>query len=161
MSSSLVCELGCYENSFLWIWGRQACSLSMHLICRGALGHFTALELDAHHCAPAESLTCQCGQELAGNSCVCCDSFSTAKLQPIGVHPRSSSSFLGQDLIICICMYYSQPVLHGEVSMAKQPSAYGGINTDPTAAQLNQSVSSYALSPAPGVANWQPGIASD
>lgn len=45
--------------------------------------------------------------------------------------------------------------------MAKQPSTDGGINTDPTAAQLNQSVSSHALSPAPGVANRQPGIAND
>lgn len=45
--------------------------------------------------------------------------------------------------------------------MAKQPSAYGEINTGPTAAQLNQSVSSLAFSLAPGAANWQPGITSD
>lgn len=45
--------------------------------------------------------------------------------------------------------------------MAKQFSTYGEINMDPTAAQLNQSVSSHALSPAPGAPNWQPGIDSD
>lgn len=37
--------------------------------------------------------------------------------------------------------------------MAKQPSAYGGIRTSPTAAWFNQSVSSHALSLAPVAAS--------
>lgn len=104
-----MCHPLCFLNSAFcenrFLWGCQACSLSVHLICRGALGHFTALELGAQQHVPAESFAHQHSQELAGNTWVCCDSSSTAKPQSIGVHPRSSGIFLGQDLIICICMY--------------------------------------------------------
>lgn len=90
--------------SFLRIWGHQARSLRVHLIWWGAPGPFRALELDADHRAPQRSSPVGAVRSWQG-TVGCAVSFSTTKLLPVGVHPRSGGSFLGRDLVICICVY--------------------------------------------------------